>query len=69
MKFASYQFIAIILHNLMPFAENFKDKKHSSIVSSFINKYQDELQSKKFSQDEVIDYLENEKNAWLGRKS
>ena len=45
----------------MPFAENFKDKKHSSIVSSFINKYQDELQSKKFSQDEVIDYLENER--------
>ena len=46
----------------MPFAENFKNKKHSSIVSSFINKYQDELQSKKFSQDEVIDYLEKEKN-------
>ena len=45
----------------MPFAENFKDKKHSSIVSSFVNKYQDKLQSKELSQNEVIEYLENEK--------
>ena len=46
----------------MPFAENFKDKKHSSIVSSFVNKYQDELKNKNLSQNEVIYYLEKEKN-------